>query len=124
MLSILTVDDEVMICELISEVLQNKGYTVRKSQSGEDALKSISEEKPDIVLLDLNMPGMGGEATLREIKKRHRDLPVIIVSVNTSMNKALELLRDGASDYITKPIDFSYLEKNFSIWATISDSVS
>jgi len=119
MLSILTVDDEVMICDMIAEVLKNKGHAVRISQSGEDALRSIEEDKPDIVLLDLNMPGMGGEATLREIKRRYHNLPVIIVTVNTSLNKALELLREGASDYITKPIDFNYLEKNFSTWETI-----
>jgi DNA-binding response OmpR family regulator len=114
MFSILTVDDEVEICKMIASFLKPKGYEVRISNSGEKALKMIADEKPDIILMDLNMPGMGGESTLREIKKHYCDLPVIIVTVIDNGKKAIELLDEGASDYITKPINFDYLEKIIS----------
>ena len=122
MFSVLTVDDEISICETIADFLKTKGYKVKISQSGEEALEMIEDEKPDIILLDLNMPGMGGEATLREIKKRYYDVPVIMISMIDDENKALELLNAGASDYVPKPIDFLYLEKNLSAWETISKS--
>ena len=121
MFSILTVDDEFAICDIVSDFLQKRGYKVRKAQSGEEALDLIADEKPNIVLLDLNMPGMGGEAALKEIKKRYYDLPVIIVTVIDNEKKALDLLSEGASDYISKPIDFRYLEKNICAWKSISE---
>jgi DNA-binding response OmpR family regulator len=114
MFSILTVDDELEICKMIASFLKPKGYEVRMSKSGEQALEMIAEEKPDIILMDLNMPGMGGESTLREIKKQYCDLPVVMVTVIDNEKKAIELLDEGASDYITKPIDFRYLEKIIS----------
>ena len=119
MFKILTVDDDVMICDVISDFLEGKGYHVKTAKSGEEALLLIEKERPDLVLLDMIMPGMGGEATLKEIKNRYLDLPVIMVTVMTDEKKALNLLAEGASDYITKPIDFKYLEKNLSIWESL-----
>ena len=116
MLSVLIVDDELLFCEMMSDFLKKKGYKVRTSQSGIEALKLVEDEKPDIVLLDLLMPEMTGEAVLKELKKRYPDLPVLMVTVFSSEKKALELLRQGAVDYITKPIDFYYLEKYLSTW--------
>jgi len=118
--SILTVDDEATICDVISDFLIKRGYKVRKAQSGEEALELIDDDKPNIVLLDLNMPGMGGEAALKEIKKRYQDLPVIIVTVIDNERKALDLLNKGASDYISKPVDLRYLERSISAWESIS----
>jgi DNA-binding response OmpR family regulator len=114
MFSILTVDDEVDICKMIASFLKPKGYEVRISNSGEKALEMIADEKPDVILMDLNMPGMGGETTLKEIKKHYSDLPVVMVTVIDDEKKAAELLHEGASDYITKPINFNYLEKIIS----------
>lgn len=114
MFSILTVDDEVDICKMIASFLKPKGYEVRISNSGEKALEMIAEEKPDVILMDLNMPGMGGETTLKEIKKHYSDLPVVMVTVINNEKKAIELMDKGASDYITKPINFDYLEKIIS----------
>jgi DNA-binding response OmpR family regulator len=114
MFNILTVDDDIMICDVLTDFLKGKGYNVRTAHSGEEALESIAKEKPDIVLLDIVMPGMGGEATLKVIKERYIDLPVIMVTVMTDEKKALNLLTEGATDYITKPIDFKYIEKNLA----------
>ncbi|MGA1842531.1 MAG: response regulator [bacterium] len=114
MFSILTVDDEVDICKMIASFLKPKGYDVRISNSGEKALEMIADERPDVILMDLNMPGMGGETTLKEIKKYYSDLPVVMVTVIDNEKKAIELLDEGASDYITKPINFNYLQKIIS----------
>jgi DNA-binding response OmpR family regulator len=119
MFNILAVDDDHMICDVISDFLKGRGYGVRTAQTGEEALEMISKEKPDLVLLDMVMPGMGGEATLKGIKDIYLDLPVIMVTVMTDEKKALNLLAEGASDYITKPIDFKYLEKNLSVWESL-----
>jgi len=119
MFNILAVDDDEMICELVSDFLSQKGYGIQTANSGEEALKIISEKKPDLVFLDLAMPGMGGEETLKEIKKYHQDLTVIIVSVMTDEHKARRLLNEGASDYIVKPINFNYMEKNLLVWQTL-----
>jgi len=119
MFNILAVDDDCMICDVISDFLKGKGYGVRTARSGEEAMNLINMEKPDLVLLDMIMPGMGGEATLKQIKCLYIDLPVIMVTVMTDEKKALNLLAEGASDYITKPIDFKYLEKNLSVWESL-----
>lgn len=122
MFSILTVDDEIDICKMIASFLTPKGYEVKISNSGEEALEMIAYERPDIILMDLNMPGMGGKTTLKEIKKHYCDLPVIMVTVIDNEKKIAELLNEGASDYITKPINFDYLEKIISSLEAICNS--
>ena len=120
MLHVLAVDDEIDFSKTIARFLEKKGYRVSMCKTGEKALKMIDEERPDIVLLDLNMPGMGGELTLNEIKMRYQDLPVLIVTAISDREKAVKLLMEGASDYISKPIDFAYLEKYLSTWESLS----
>jgi len=120
MLSILTVDDEIAFCKMIARFLESKGYKVRSSQSGKDALKSIDHEKPDIVLLDLIIPDIKGEDILKKIKKDYPDIPVIIITALNDSKKAIELLIHGASDYLTKPVDLSYIEKYLSTWEKIT----
>ena len=115
MLSVLVVDDEVAICEMLGEFLSKKGHKCKNACSGEEALGMIKEKKPDIVFLDLNMPGMGGEAAFKEIKNRYQDLPVVFITVVTDLKKVKELMLEGAYDYITKPIDFAYLEMSLLV---------
>ncbi|MBN2373495.1 response regulator [bacterium] len=119
MFTVLTVDDESMICEMIGSFLESKGYAVKTALSGEAAMNVIDQGVPDLILLDMIMPGMGGDAILKEIKSHYKDLPVIMVTAVTDEKKALKLLEEGASDYITKPIDFEYLEKNLSVWKSL-----
>ena len=121
MLSILVVDDEFEICEVLNKFLQSKGHKVKTTQSGKEALRLINNEKMDIVLLDLMMPEMNGEDVLKEIRKNYPNIPVIMITVTSCDQKAIELLSLGASDYITKPVDFSYLEKYLSIWDKLSN---
>ena len=119
MLHVLAVDDEIDFSKTMERFLKKKGYRVSMCKTGEKALKMIDEERPDIVLLDLNMPGMGGELTLNEMKLRYRDLPVLMVTAIFDRERAVKLLMEGASDYISKPIDFAYLEKYLSTWESL-----
>ncbi|MGA1867601.1 MAG: response regulator [bacterium] len=121
MFTILTVDDEVMICNMLCKFLQRIGYETLSANSGEEALELINKNKPDLVLLDIRMPGIGGKATLKEIKKVHNDLPVIMVTGMLDEKEAIKLLDEGAADYITKPIDFAYLEKNLMVWKMMNE---
>ena len=121
MLSILFIDDELAICELIYDFLDRKGYRVRTSQSGKEVFRLIDAEKPDIIFLDLMMPDMNGEDILKRIKKDYPDIPVIIITALSDSKKAIELLVQGASDYLTKPVDLFYIEKYLSTWGQFSD---
>lgn len=107
---LLIVDDDVDTCELIDAFFSEKGYQVLSLTSGESALKSIKEQKPDIVLLDLKLPGLDGIKCLKKIKDMDPNIKVIMVSaVNDASYKEAAFL-NGADDYICKPIDFNYLE--------------
>ena len=122
MFTILAVDDEPMVCDIISNFLTRKGYCVKSAQSGEEALASIDKEKPNLVLLDVIMPGMGGEEALKAIKRKHINLPVIMVTAVTEEIFALQLLKEGASAIIPKPVNLDLLEKNISIWKMIKEN--
>ncbi|MGA1791635.1 MAG: response regulator [bacterium] len=121
MLSVLLIDDELAICELMYDFLNRKGYRIRTSQSGKEVFRLIDAEKPDIIFLDLMMPDMTGEDILMRIKKDYPDIPVIIITALNDSKKAIELLVQGASDYLTKPFDLFYIEKYLSTWEELSD---
>ncbi|MGA1795542.1 MAG: response regulator [bacterium] len=121
MFTVLTVDDDCMICDTISLYLTQKGYSVTSAASGEEALEAIDRERPNLVLLDVVMPGMGGEETLRAIKSRYTDLTVIMITVISDTMMALKLLQEGASALISKPINLDLLERNISVWKMIKD---
>lgn len=99
MKNILIVEDDVPIGDLEEKALRKEGYNVSRAYSGTEALLLLSASRPDLVLLDLMLPGRGGEAVLREI----RDIPVLVVSAKAEPDHKARLLLDGAADYITKP---------------------
>ncbi len=100
--TILVVDDEPQIRRVMGTTLTSHGYTVMEARSGEEALEKMRSERPDLVLLDMNMPGMGGLDTCREIR-RANDAPIIMLTVrNTERDKVLAL-DAGADDYVVKP---------------------
>lgn len=104
------VDDEHAISKLLSYWVKDKWkYDVEVFSNGEDALKRLSA-KPDIVLLDIMLPGLDGIETLKRIKQFDENLPVIILSAQGSIEVAVEALRFGAFDYFPKPIDMQRLE--------------
>ena len=99
---ILVIDDDPQIRRVMKVILTGERYEVVEARSGESALLKFREFLPDLVLLDLNMPGMGGLETCRSIRDAS-DVPIIIVTVRREESEKVELLDAGADDYITKP---------------------
>ncbi len=99
---ILVVDDEPQIRRTLQATLSPHGYTVSGAASGEMALRAIKECEPDIILLDLNMPGMGGLAACRSIRQNF-DATIIVLTVRSAEKDKVEALDAGADDYVTKP---------------------
>jgi two-component system KDP operon response regulator KdpE len=99
---ILVVDDEPQIRRVMKVILIGEQYEVVEARSEETALERFREFLPDLVLLDLNMPGMGGLETCREIRETS-EVPIIILTVRQEDQRKIELLDAGADDYITKP---------------------
>ncbi len=107
---ILVVDDEPDFCEALREFLADKGFTVVEANSCEEALEAYSQERPDVVLLDVLMPGKDGRETLQELKAFDPDVNVIMITAVHEEDLALKAMADGAFDYITKPVNPEYLE--------------
>lgn len=103
--TILIIDDDVAIGNLEQEVLEREGYLVQRAYSGTEALLLLKEKKPNLILLDLMLPGMSGEDILPQIQ----GIPVIVVSAKTAVEDKVELLLGGAVDYLTKPFDMKEL---------------
>lgn len=106
MKNILIVDDDVHIGNMLEETLTREGYGVWRAYSGSEALLLLSGPRPDLVLLDLMLPGIGGEEVLSRLRKDGiGDIPVIILSARTEISEKVELLLGGAADYVTKPFN-------------------
>ena len=103
--NILIIDDDANISDMMSEALQDEGYAVSNAYSGTEALMLLSQSKPDLILLDLMLPGLSGEELLPKIK----DIPVIVVSAKADIDDKVGLLLGGAMDYITKPFNIQEL---------------
>lgn len=99
--TILVVDDDVAIGNLEQELLERAGYAVRRAYSGTEALLALREGRPDLVLLDLMLPGLTGEEVLPQMQ----GIPVIAVSAKADVRDKVGLLLGGAADYLTKPFD-------------------
>ncbi|MDO4356079.1 MAG: response regulator transcription factor [Clostridia bacterium] len=101
MKTIAIVDDDPTIGNLLEELLTGAGHRVLRAWSGTEALLLLSQTRPDLVLLDLMLPGLSGE----EVLPRLRGVPVIVVSARAGIDDKVNLLLGGAADYITKPFD-------------------
>ncbi len=104
---ILVVDDEPVWLRMLTQILQNKGYDVREAASGADALKTLKNYVPDLILLDVRMPDMNGFDLLDHIKKvpNLAEKPVVFVSAMDDFHAKKVARELGAADYILKPID-------------------
>ena len=98
---ILIIDDDLHIGSMLEELLTREGYQVSRAYSGTEALLAVSARRPDLVLLDLMLPGLSGEEVLPQIK----NIPVIILSAKAAVDGKVALLLGGAADYMTKPFD-------------------
>jgi len=110
-LKLLLVDDEDDFCRATSATLSRRGFSVTEADCGIEALEAIRREKPDVVLLDLKMPGMDGIETLREIRKTEPDLPVIILTGHGDYDAAVSGIKLEIVEFLQKPIDVEYLGK-------------
>lgn len=103
--TILIVNDDVYIGDMLEEILAKEGYRTARAFSGTEALMFLSSARPDLILLDMMLPGLSGEELLPLIK----GIPVIVVSAKAEVSNKVELLLGGACDYITKPFDTAEL---------------
>ena len=118
MKTILIVDDDVYIGDMLEELLEKEGYGTVRAYSGTEALMYLSSARPDLILLDLMLPGLTGEQLLPLIK----DIPVIVVSAKAEVTDKVDLLLGGACDYITKPFDTSELLARITVQLRKADS--
>ena len=101
MKTIAIIDDDIHIGDMLTEVLTQEGHAVLRAYSGTEALYLLSQNKPDLVLLDLMLPGLSGEEVLPHIE----NIPVIVLSAKVDVQDKVNLLLGGAADYMTKPFD-------------------
>ncbi len=115
-IKVLMVDDEAQFRATTQKILNKKGFETRLAASGEEALEKL-DDKPDVVILDIKMPGMDGHQVLKEIKTRYPALPVIMLTGHGALPSAVAARDQGAFDYLSKPCDVDLLS------AKIKDAV-
>lgn len=103
---ILVVDDEYLIRWTLQQDLEKEGYEVFLSETGEEALEKVKKEAPDLVLLDIKLPGMDGYEVLQEIGRIDRDIVTVMITAYEDVERVVRAMKLGAFDYITKPFDF------------------
>jgi DNA-binding NtrC family response regulator len=106
---ILIVDDEPLNLDLLDQELADLGHGTIRAADGAEALVKLETVNPELVLLDYQMPGMNGIEVLREIRKRDRNTPVVIITAYGTIERAVEAVKSGADDFITKPFDPDHL---------------
>lgn len=112
---ILLVDDEVEFVSTLSERLQLRGYDVRTANNALEALASVYKEPPDVIILDLRIPGMDGIETLKTIKKFDATIEVIMLTGHGDIRSVEDGMKSGAFEYIMKPVDISELTAKIDI---------
>lgn len=105
--TILIVDDEQVVRTLLKRHLTSLGYTVLTADSGEAALDSVAQTLPDLMFLDIKMPGMGGIECLRQLQKSYPELIVIMLTAVLERETAVKAVEYGATDYMFKPVDLN-----------------
>ncbi|MBW2030657.1 MAG: response regulator [Deltaproteobacteria bacterium] len=119
-LKVLLVDDEKEFVESLSERLELRNLKAAVAYDGERALKMIKKEKPDVMVLDLRMPGIDGIEVLRRAKKKHPDMPIVVLTGHGTEEDEKEAFRLGASAYLRKPVDIDHLVGTLhSAWNTL-----
>src|SRR5688572_6330245 len=104
MAKILIIDDEKDLCLVLNRFLSKHGYQVIEANKGRKAIELLSDEKPDLILCDFKLEDMDGTSVLKAIKEINPDIPVIIITGYSNIKTAVEVMRLGAIDYITKPL--------------------
>jgi len=108
--TILIVDDEKDLCTILSDSLSRDRYRVVTAFNGKMGLQLVKKEKPDLILLDIKMPGMDGIEVLRKIKKMKKEIVVIMFTAYGTIETARKAMKLGSYDYVTKPVDLFLLK--------------
>lgn len=116
---ILIIDDDIHIGNVLEKTLSKEGYEISRAYSGTEALLVLSKSKPDLVLLDLMLPGLNGEDVLLKIK----GIPVIVVSAKVDIDNKVDVLLGGAVDYVTKPFNMKELLARISVHLRNAESM-
>ncbi len=101
--TVLVVEDDKGLQKYLKELLLDNGYSVKMAGDGIEALDLLTKSEPDVMVLDLGLPNMSGEAVCAEVRKKYPELPVIILTAKDSINDIVQGLNLGADDYMTKP---------------------
>lgn len=124
--TILIVDDEKNYPKILSAVLEEEGYETLACNSGEEALKLLESAEVDLVLTDMRMPGMDGIAFLQALKEKMADLPVIMMTAHGTIEKAVEAMQKGATNYILKPFEnntlIQHVQKAMELYQVVKEN--
>lgn len=111
---ILIVDDDAEIVSLLKEYLETRAnadqYVVETAANGVEGLNAVTRERPDLVILDVDLPGLNGMEVLRKIHRQDATIPVVMLTGSTDAALANQTLKDGAVSYAPKPLDVAYLD--------------
>ncbi|HWP30226.1 MAG TPA: sigma-54 dependent transcriptional regulator [Fimbriimonadales bacterium] len=113
---ILIVDDENNIRKILVAAFERAGWTAVAEENAEAALSKLEEGSYHLILTDVLMPGMNGMEFLNAVKQKHPEIPVIVMTAYGTIPQAVEAMRAGAADYITKPFDLEQLKKTIAFW--------
>lgn len=116
MKTIMIIDDDIYIGQLLEEALSREGYNTLRAYSGTEALLVLSSKRPDLILLDLMLPGISGEELLPKLE----GIPVIVLSAKADVGGKVNLLLSGADDYVTKPFDIDELLARIAVQLRIA----
>ena len=118
---VLVVDDEQNLRKVLAATLQREGYEVQVAQDGEEALAALERDGADVIVTDLVMPRMDGLTLLRRVVARHPDVPVIVVTAHSRVDRAVEAMKAGAFDFVAKPFEHAELKAIIAKAARQSD---
>ena len=107
---VMVVDDESAVCSMLAKFLTKKGYNPITALSGQEAIEKVKGQRPQIILLDIKMPGMDGIETLQKIREIDKNVGIIMITAVKNDEVGRKCMRMGAYDYVTKPLGLDYLE--------------
>lgn len=106
---ILIVDDEPFNLDLLEQELTDQGYVIKRANDGSEALKEVESFQPDLILLDYMMPDLNGIEVLKDIRQRGNDVPVVMITAYGTIERAVEAMKEGAYDFVTKPFELDHI---------------
>jgi len=120
---LLVVDDQMGVRRLLFEAFKEEGFIIELAASGHEAVEKVNASIPDIILMDMKMPGMNGLETLHEIKKIQDNIPVIMMTAYGELEIVAEAMKLGIKEYVTKPFDINELRGLVKKVLTESDAI-